>query len=133
MDEKHLRQLIETNFQLLSLTMRDMGARVDQQGGVLSQTTDSLAQTQDSLAQTQESLARTQESLAQTQELLGEFHELAIANRDALFEAADRVDETLEAIKLLAFGAVEDRQRIGSLEEKYVGLESRIERLEETG
>ncbi|MEW6280873.1 MAG: hypothetical protein AB1758_19820 [Candidatus Eremiobacterota bacterium] len=83
MGEDELRQVIETNFKLLALSMRDVSA--------------GTGNMEISLAQVK---VRLEEVGTEIDTLKAD----AVANQKAFSTMADTLEETLEAIKTLAFG-----------------------------
>lgn len=102
MSEEELRTLIETNFRLIGLSLREVASRTGQIG----------------------------DELGRIQEELGHVKGLSRSNNSALVEMADRLDQTLEALKTLAFSDVESKARISELESQMQSVLVRLAKLD---
>lgn len=94
MADEDLRRVIEDNFRLMSLTLRETGTMF------------------------------RQDLTGLKEELDRRIDELSTGVDGRLDAVADRLDQTLEAIKTLAFADVEHRQKVTDLEKRVEQLES---------
>lgn len=102
MGDDELRQVIETNFQLMAMSLREASVRA----------------------------GRMETGLGEVQRGLGEVRALAEENQSGFLRLADQMEETLTALKSLGFGQAETRQQILALQEGLQAALGRIEQLE---
>ena len=93
-----IKDLIETNFKLLAMSLREASLRS-----------------------------------GEMESNLGGVKDLAEFNKTSFQEMATRLDQTLEAIKVLAFGGAESKKEILELRQQVSDLQARLESYENNG
>ncbi len=116
MGEQELRNLLETNFRFLSITMRE-GA------GELSEVRGGLSEVRRELADVKERLESATNRMDDVTERLGKVESGYLA-------MADRLDEAIGAIGLVAHGTGELRAERVDLRQEVEDLKERVTRLE---
>lgn len=94
--EDDVKELIETNFKLLAMSLREASVRS-----------------------------------GEMESNLGDVKDLAEFNKTSFQEMATRLDHTLEAIKVLAFGGAESKKEILNLRQQVQDLQQRLEAYED--
>ncbi|MEW6278598.1 MAG: hypothetical protein AB1758_08260 [Candidatus Eremiobacterota bacterium] len=116
MSEEDLRDVIETNFKLVGMSLREMGVR----SGKMEQ----------GLAEVRSDFEAMKTSIQRAGQEIDQVRQLALANQAAFNELADRLDQTLEALKTLAFSEVESKKRLTTLETQMTSVLERLDRLD---
>ncbi|MEW6278863.1 MAG: hypothetical protein AB1758_09590 [Candidatus Eremiobacterota bacterium] len=140
MSEDELRQIIETNFRLLAMTMRDASTRAGQAEQGLGDVRTGLDNVQTGLEEVRTGLEEVRTGLDEVRRGMDavrtdvdELKALAAADRDAFRKAAETLESSLEAIQTLAFGSAETRQEVTALKEQMKTVLERLDRLERAG
>ncbi len=130
MSEQELRELIETNFRLVGMSLREVAGRfgtMDEEMGTIRGGLDSVRVGLEEVARKVDSLGEEVGSLG---EEVGSLRELAQANQASLVETADRLDQTLDALKVLAFSDVDSKARLQKIETRLESVEARLDKLD---
>ena len=102
MADDELKELIETNFKFLAITMRDIAGRTNQ--------------TETKLSGVQQKMKTIEQDLAETADLTRQ-------NREAFERMADRLDQAVAALSTLADSGTEHRRRFEAIEKRLDALE----------